>query len=114
MKYAVELYLPRLGAAALPGAAERARSEAARVSRVGFEPASVTVHAGDAVHWTNRSAQKATVTGDDSLFDSGALRPGAGFSIALAVPGEHTYRSTNDPSMRGRVIVALDGLTGPP
>ncbi len=80
----------------------------------GFAPASVTIVAGESVHWTDESSDFHSVTTDSGLFDSGSLQAGAGFSIALAIPGVHTYYSTTNPAFQGQIHVVLDALPGPP
>ena len=61
------------------------------ITTQGFDPDSVTISAGQSVHWTNESGQTHSVTADSGLFDSGNIGPDAGFSMTLAVPGVHTY-----------------------
>src|SRR5262249_15757541 len=55
-----------------------------------------------------------SITGESGLFDSGGLKPGAGFSLALAIPGVHRYYSTSNPAFKGEVRVVLATLPGPP
>jgi len=80
----------------------------------GYLPAIITIEAGQSIHWTNRSTLTETITADNGLFDSGPVPPGAGFSIALAVPGVHTYHSDTSPGFSGEIRVVLVGLAGPP
>jgi alpha-tubulin suppressor-like RCC1 family protein/uncharacterized protein YkwD/plastocyanin/thiol-disulfide isomerase/thioredoxin/uncharacterized membrane protein YphA (DoxX/SURF4 family) len=80
----------------------------------GFKPAIVTILAGQGVHWTNQSSQPQSVTANSSLFDSGELQPGAGFSIALAIPGTYDYYSTNNAAFQGQVRVFLQEMPGLP
>jgi alpha-tubulin suppressor-like RCC1 family protein/uncharacterized protein YkwD/thiol-disulfide isomerase/thioredoxin/plastocyanin/uncharacterized membrane protein YphA (DoxX/SURF4 family) len=84
------------------------------ITDTGFKPATVTIIAGQGVHWTNQSSQPQSVTANSSIFDSGELPPGAGFSIALAIPGIHPYYSTVNSSFQGQVRVFLQQLPGPP
>ena len=56
------------------------------ITDLGFEPDSVTILAGQCVHWTNESSPTHTVTVKGDHFNSGDLSTGAGFSIILAVP----------------------------
>ena len=83
------------------------------IGDLGFEPSMVTVFSGQGIHWTNESSDVHTVTADSGLFDSGNLATNCGFSIALAIPGVHTYRSSSDPSFEGKTHVVLEGLSGP-
>ena len=83
------------------------------ITDLGFEPENVTIVAGQSVHWTNESSQMHTVTAKGGHFDSGNLPTGAGFSIALAVPGVHTYSSLRDPDFEAQIRVVLEGLSAP-
>ena len=83
------------------------------ITDTGFDPAIVTILPGESVHWTNESGETQSVTSDGGLFDSGDLAPGAGFSMALAIPAFHTYQSTTNPDFTGEVRVVLDALPGP-
>jgi plastocyanin len=84
------------------------------ISDSGFQPASQTVQPGDNITFTSQASGPQTVTSDEGLFDSGSLPPGAGFSMAIAVPGDHGYRSTNNPALKGVIHVAAPLLAGPP
>lgn len=70
-----------------------------------YEPATLTVHPGDQVTWTNRSSSPQTVTADKGAFDSGVLSPGESFSWTAQKPGRYTYSSYLSPSLRGEVDV---------
>ncbi len=81
------------------------------ITDTGFQPAFITIPAGEGVHWTNDSGEVHNVTADSGRFDSGPMQPGAGFSMALAIPGVHTYRSSSDPDFEGKVHVVLDEIS---
>ena len=78
----------------------------------GFQPATVTILAGQSVHWTNASSRAQSVTADAGVFDSGLFAPTAGYTVAPGMPSVYTYYSTANPSLRGTVRVALDALAG--
>ncbi len=83
------------------------------IGDLGFEPSNVTIFSGQSVHWTNESSDVRSVTADSGLFDSGNLATNAGFSIALAISGVHTYHSSSNPNFEGKIHVVLEGLSGP-
>ena len=82
------------------------------ITASGFSPSMVTVQVGQSVGWTNDSGSAQSVTADSGLFDSGSLAPGAGFSMAAAIPADHYYKSTTNPAFTGIVRVVPLGLDG--
>ncbi len=79
----------------------------------GFSPASVTVPAGANLHWTNAGTGEQSVVSDETLFDSGPLAPGDGFTANLRIPGHHSYHSANNAGFISELKVVLAGLAGP-
>jgi plastocyanin len=87
-----------------------------------FSPATVTIHRGQTVSWTNTGRSPQTVT-DDPLhsanpnnaqlpagakeFDSGVLNHGEVYSRAFNTPGEYVYFSVpgENKGMIGKVVV---------
>ena len=66
----------------------------------GFQPASLTIQAGQAVIWNNAGSKVHTVSSDGGYvpgYDSGGLNPGQTFSYTFAGPGIYTYHSTTEP-----------------
>jgi plastocyanin len=87
-----------------------------------FQPARMTIRAGDTVEWKNTGAELHHVTTDPSAamkkgdvsnppgakpFDSGFLRPGETFSQTFTVPGVYRYTCAvhEAKGMSGEVIV---------
>ena len=87
-----------------------------------FDPAEVTIRAGEAVEWRNEGRAPQTATGDpawagdESLvtlpegaepWDSGILNYGEAFVHVFEVPGEYAYVSLpqEQNGMTGRVVV---------
>lgn len=73
-----------------------------------FEPATVTVHAGDVVKWKNEDIAAHRVTADgkaDLTFDSGAIRTGADWLYLAQHKGTYYYVCANHRDMRGTLIV---------
>jgi plastocyanin len=87
-----------------------------------FDPASVTIRAGETVRWENQSIIWHTVTTDPSLakdashagvpagaevFDSGKVNSGQGYSRTFSVPGTYRYfcKPHETSGMVGQVVV---------
>jgi plastocyanin len=78
--------------------------EAVSIFDFGYDPATLTIGAGDTVTWTNDGSAPHTVTFADGR-DSGTLNAGATFAHTFAEGGEFTYACTIHPAMRGTVNV---------
>ena len=68
-----------------------------------FAPATVQVHVGDHVTWTNKDLVPHTVTAK-GLFDSGPVAPNATWSFTVAKPGEIDYVCTLHPTMSAHLF----------
>jgi plastocyanin len=80
----------------------------AKVSMEGikFNPASVSVKAGDKVTWTNKDSVGHDVTGDNfKSGDSGGMQNGDTFSQTFDKKGTFDYVCTVHPGMKGSVTV---------
>jgi plastocyanin len=74
-----------------------------------FEPATVTVHAGEAVEWKNGDSVPHTATADGEgqkpAFDSGTINTGAAWRYLASKKGTYNYICTRHPNMKGKLIV---------
>jgi plastocyanin len=70
-----------------------------------YDPAEVTVTAGQAVSWKNAGQQPHSVTAEDGSFDSGAQDPGKEWSQLFQNAGTFAYKCTQNPAMKGTVKV---------
>jgi plastocyanin len=70
-----------------------------------FEPATLTVKAGQDVTWENHDPAEHTVTQVGGGFDSGTMAAGATFRTTFDQPGEYRYICALHPGMKGRVVV---------
>jgi hypothetical protein len=78
-----------------------------------FSPASVTVHVGDTVTWTNNDGVSHTAT-SVGAFDTGVIASGATASATMTKAGTFTYHCAIHRSMTGTIVVqAASGGTGP-
>jgi plastocyanin len=92
--------------AASPAAPSAASSSnAVSIKDTAFNPATITVKAGDKVTWTNNDGFAHTVTLDDNSVDSGNLTPGATFNNTFAAAGTFAYHCKIHSSMHGTVTV---------
>ncbi len=92
----------KYGQAPVPGPNE------AQMSRMSFFPNNLSVKAGTTVKWTNSAVDELdhTVTANDKSFDSGIMKPGAGFSFTFNTPGRFQYICSLHPDqMRATVEV---------
>ena len=93
-------------AASAQASAGGSGSKAVEIKNTAFNPATVTVKAGDKVTWTNNDGFAHTVTLDDNSVDSGNLNAGATFDHAFAAVGTFAYRCKIHASMHGTVTVS--------
>ena len=93
-------------AASAQASAGGSGSKAVEIKNTAFNPATITVKAGDKVTWTNNDGFAHTVTLDDNSVDSGNLNAGATFDHAFAAVGTFAYRCKIHASMHGTVTVS--------
>jgi amicyanin len=89
----------------LPLASARGATHAVAIADFAFEPATLTITAGDTVTWTNEDAMVHTATSVDGSFDSGDLDQGESYSLTFTTPGTYAYLCTPHPTMTGRIVV---------
>lgn len=78
-----------------------------------YQPAELSVQAGQTVTWTNHGLTPHTVTASGGEFDSGRLNAGESFKVTFATPGTFPYACTIHPSMHGTVSVLAAGSLPP-
>ncbi len=94
--------------------AHSARDPGDTISDFKFSPASLTVHVGDAVTWTNVGPAQHTATASDHSFDTGILGRGASASHTFSTAGTFAYICTIHPFMHGTVVVLASTTTSTP
>jgi plastocyanin len=72
-----------------------------------FEPATVIIHAGEAVEWKNDGFVPHTVSADGGkpAFDSGKIDPGSTWRYVAQKKGTYNYNCDYHPNMTGKLIV---------
>jgi YVTN family beta-propeller protein len=76
------------------------------IANFAFGPASVTVHVGEAVTWTNNDGATHTVTFKDSSTGTDSLPPGRSFTRTFDHAGTFNYFCSFHPYMTGTIVVA--------
>jgi plastocyanin len=69
-----------------------------------FVPASLHVHPGDVVTWTNRDIVPHTATSSSGWFDSKVIAPGDHWTYVIEQPVEMDYGCTMHPIMKGKLL----------
>ena len=75
-----------------------------------FQPATVTISAGDSVTWTNNGPSQHTTTG--GTWDSGVMNVGSSFTHTFNSTGTFPYACSIHPFMTGTVIIQAGGGGG--
>jgi plastocyanin len=70
-----------------------------------FQPATLTVKAGDSVVWVNKDMFAHTATSKSDAFDSGQIAAGASWTFRTATIGEFPYVCALHPTMGGTLRV---------
>lgn len=92
-----------LAGGAMPAFAAKAM---VTINNYTFMPATITVHPGDTVTWSNQDSIPHTATSlDGKTFDSGAIDPGSSWSFTFPKPGDFSYHCAIHPDMTGSVTV---------
>jgi len=73
---------------------------------MGFQPAELTVHAGETVEWKNEDIFAHTVTADDRSFDSGLIQPGGSWKMTVKNAGTVDYHCRPHPNMVAKLVAA--------
>jgi plastocyanin len=77
-----------------------------RIEGMQFNPPALTVAPGDRVVWENADLVPHTATAaDGQAFDSGAIAPGAAWSLVPRASGRFAYVCTLHPTMKATLIV---------
>jgi plastocyanin len=93
------------GAATTSSQAGGAGGTQVTIQNFAYDPATITVHVGDTVTWTNKDSVNHTVTADNGEFSSDPLGQGATFSFTFTKAGSYPYHCTIHPYMTGTVVV---------
>jgi plastocyanin len=81
------------------------RDPAVSIADFHFTAATLTIHAGDTVTWSNQGPSPHTATASDGSFNTGVLNKGQTASHTFTKPGTFTYVCQIHPFMHGTVVV---------
>jgi plastocyanin len=104
---AIAVFAAACGGTSTTTTATSAAAGGAQVAIKGFafNPASVTIKAGESVTWTNQDGTTHDVAGDKGEFDSGSLGSDSTFTFTFAKAGTYAYHCSIHPNMTGTIIV---------
>jgi plastocyanin len=85
--------------------AQAASDATVTIADFDFTPASITIHVGDTVTWTNHGPSAHTATANDGSFNTGVLQKGQSASHTFTTAGTFTYICEIHPFMHGTVVV---------
>ena len=97
-----------MGAPAAAGCAPHTppRAYNVKISNFVFQPAALTVAAGDTVVFTNADIVPHTATARDSTWDSKEIKSGDGtWRLVASKPGKQAYYCLFHPNMQGTIEV---------
>jgi len=90
---------------ATAAAQQNAGETSVKIDNFTFSPASLTIHAGETVRWTNHDDLPHNVVSEDKSFKSKTLDTDENFSFTFSKPGTYTYYCSIHPRMTGKVVV---------
>ena len=95
----------------LGGAAQSTASvtKTVKITATAFSPASVTIHTGDAIKWSNKDTKAHQVVANNGAFASPTIAAGRTWTHTFNTAGTYKYHDALHPALTGKVVV-----TGPP
>lgn len=90
---------------ARPVTAHAANDTSVTIADFQFTPATITIHVGDTVTWTNHGPSAHTATANNGSFNTGVLQKGHSASHTFTTAGTFTYICQIHPFMHGTVVV---------
>lgn len=96
--------VPLLAASA--HAASHATVHAVAIKNFTFDPANVTINAGDSIVFTNQDGAPHTATDANGAFDTGRLDKGGSATLTFAGAGAFNYFCKFHPNMKGTITIA--------
>ncbi|HEY0501131.1 MAG TPA: cupredoxin family copper-binding protein [Kutzneria sp.] len=93
-----------------------AAPQAVTMAGYAFAPASLTVHVGDTITWTNRdqAPHDVTTTAGPAMVHSPTLATGQSWTFTFSQPGTYAYICSIHPDMKAQINVLPAATTAPP
>ncbi len=93
-----------------------AATQAVTVAQYAFAPASLTVHVGDTITWTNhdQAPHDVTTTAGPISVHSPTLTTGQSWTYTFTQPGSYAYICSIHPDMKAQITVLPATTTAPP
>jgi plastocyanin len=79
-----------------------------------FGPATLTIHVGDTVTWTNQGPTEHTATGTNGSFNTGVLQKGHSASHTFGTAGTFPYFCALHPFMKASITVLAAATSSAP
>ena len=95
-------------------AAHAASDTTVTIADFSFTPASITIHVGDTVTWTNHGPSAHTATANNGSFNTGVLQKGQSASHTFNNAGTFSYICSIHPFMHGTVVVLANTTSTTP
>jgi len=100
------LLISGAGAGATQKKAPRPVTHTVTIDATSFEPASLTLAAGDSVNWVNKDIIPHTATSAKTgIFDSGTIASGKSWKHTFKTGGDLAYLCQFHPTMKGRLKI---------
>ncbi|MFC0543640.1 cupredoxin domain-containing protein [Kutzneria chonburiensis] len=93
-----------------------AATQAVTMAQYAFAPATITVHVGDTVTWTNQdqAPHDVTTTSAPVPLHSPTLSTGQSWTYTFSQPGTYAYICSIHPDMKAQITVLPAATTAPP
>jgi plastocyanin len=85
--------------------APQRKTHTVTIEGTSFQPAQLTVAAGDTVVWVNKDPFPHTATSKAGAFDSGSIAPEKSWKLTTVKKGQFDYICTLHPTMKARLTV---------
>ncbi|MDB5293491.1 MAG: hypothetical protein JWL69_4732 [Phycisphaerales bacterium] len=75
------------------------------IANLAYSPATLKIHVGDTVIWTNNDDRDHTVIATDGSFKSPNIKAGKTYEFTFSKAGKFSYGCSYHPRMKGTIVV---------